>query len=284
LIIAIFVSTFLKPSREYSQSTITKLPEIVKTTTIFKLGEVPWIKLTILIDNNPNPFNNKLKTAWGLSILIETPSEMILFDAGPNPYVLKYNSRILGKNLSLLNFIVISHEHSDHIGGLKYIAEVNSKIPVYIPGDMYYSSKEWINSLGLNTTDVYVTTKICNGIAIIGEMYGPPYEQALAINVKGLGLVIIVGCCHPGIENIIKKAINELGVKPYAIIGGFHLAGTPSWKLEAIVKNLIDLGIRKVYPLHCSGEGIRELLKLKYTEFYGEVYVGSVIELKGEST
>ncbi len=236
------------------------------------------------MDNNPNPSNPTLKTAWGISILIKTPYNTILFDAGPNPYILKYNVEALGEDddLRTLDLVVISHEHGDHVRGLRYIAKVKQGVKVYVPEGMYYSTKDWIRSLGLKVIEVYETTKICHGVAIIGEMYGPPYEQALAINVKGLGLIIVTGCSHPGVENIVRKALNELKIKPYAVIGGFHLAGAPTSELELIINELINLGVKKIYPLHCSGDEIRELLKSKYNEFYGEGYVGSTIEFKGE--
>ncbi|RLF13813.1 MAG: hypothetical protein DRJ66_07160, partial [Thermoprotei archaeon] len=102
---------------------------------------------------------------------------------------------------------------------------------------------------------------IAKGVAVIGELYGPPYEQALAVNVKGRGLVIFVGCSHPGVDNIVKKAVSDLNEKPYIVIGGFHLVGASEDRIASVANSLIKLGLKKIYPMHCSGDSIRGYIR-----------------------
>ena len=238
---------------------------------IRKIGKVKSVTVTVLIDNNP--YGN-LSSPWGISLYIETENLTILFDAGPSPEALKANSERLGIDLASLDIVVISHEHADHILGLSYIAELNKNLTVYVPRHMSGSCKAWIRSLGFNISEVEDTTVISRGVAVIGELYGPPYEQALAINVKDLGLIVFVGCSHPGVDKIVAKAKEDLNSKPYAVIGGFHLSGAGEEKMENIAKNLLKIGLEKIYPIHCSGGAFRRLLREKYPEAYGDGHVG----------
>jgi len=236
-----------------------------------KIGNVKSVNVTVLIDNNP--YGN-LSSPWGISLYIETENLTILFDAGSSPEALKANSEKLGIDLASLNIVVISHEHADHTLGLSYIAELNRNLTVYVPRHMSGSRKAWIRSLGFNISEVEDTTVISCGVAVIGELYGPPYEQALAINVKNLGLIVFVGCSHPGVDKIVAKAKEDLNSKPYAVIGGFHLSGASEEKMKSIANNLLKIGLKKIYPIHCSGAAFRKLLREKYPEAYGDGHVG----------
>lgn len=279
IIIALILALIVGMMLFLSSTRIVKHVGIVNVTGL-DIGSTSWAKVVVLVDNNANPNNSLLDTAWGLSILVEVPGKKILFDTGPNPYVLEHNAKILNANLSDVDIIVISHEHGDHVGGLKLLPKVNKRAIVYIPKHMWSSVKRWIEGLGFKTFEVTNTTKICDGVAVLGEIYGPPYEIALVVNVEGLGSIIVVGCSHPGVENIVGKAVKELNVKPYAVIGGFHLAGASKYKLESTVRKLLEYGVEKIYPIHCSGEGIRDLLESEYPQNYGDGFVGLVLEFK----
>jgi len=245
------------------------------------IGSVESVEINILVDNNPN-FD--LKSPWGISIYIKTQNLSILFDAGPDPNALKENSKKLSIDLSNLDLAVISHEHGDHIRGLEYISEVNRNLTIFVPAHMSESCKNWIKSLGFKVIEVKDTTLISEGIAIVGELYGPPYEQALAINVKNLGLIILVGCSHPGVDKIVSKAEKELSQNPYAVIGGFHLSGASLNKIRDIAKALNKTGLKRIYPVHCSGEDFREFLRENYPEVYGDGKVGLKVFFSGNQT
>lgn len=215
----------------------------------------------------------------GLSILIDVHGLRILFDTGPNPEILKSNMEVLGIDPRSIDLVVLSHEHEDHVGGISFITEVNPGIRVYVPSGMSSSVKDRIESLGAEVIEVNRTMTIDDGVAIIGEIYGPPWEQALAVYVDGKGLIIFVGCSHPGVINIIDKAISDLGVNTYMVIGGFHMAGASLNECQEVIDGLIDYGVEYNVPIHCSGDNIRSILASDYPDHYIELHVGSQIKI-----
>ncbi|RLF01911.1 MAG: MBL fold metallo-hydrolase [Thermoprotei archaeon] len=239
------------------------------------LEPVSRAKLIVVVDNNPY---GGLKAAWGLSIYVEAGRAKFLFDAGPDPQVLEENMRALGISAEALDFIVISHEHGDHVGGLPAIAEANPGLTVYVPKGMSPSTREWIKSLGFKVVEVEKPTTICEGVAVTGPLYGPPYEQALITYVKGVGLIVVTGCSHPGIEKILAYVHNITGLPIYAVIGGFHLVGAGEARLANVANALRGAGVGEVYPIHCSGEGARKYLSEALGPAYRDGHVGTMLE------
>lgn len=237
-----------------------------------RMHSVSKVKLLVLVDNNPGELG--LETAWGLSILVEAPHTRILFDTGPSPKVLLENSHKLGIDLSNIRIVVLSHEHGDHINGLRALDDYVEKIRVYVPYGFNNSFINFIRSRGYKVIIVNDTVEIDEGVYVLKPAYGPPWEHALAINIDGKGLVIVTGCSHPGLDDIVEEAVRALGVKPYIVIGGFHLAGASMDEIKHVVDGLLSLGAEKIYPLHCSGDEIREYLQEVYSEHYGDGGVG----------
>lgn len=232
---------------------------------------VDLVTMTVLIDNYPNGI---LNAPWGLSILIETPDLTILFDTGPDPDALQENAETLGLSLNQLDLVVISHGHRDHVHGFSYIAEQNPNITVYVPKYMSSYPKQLISSLNATMVEIDSTYLIRDDIAIIGGLFDPINEQALAINVNGLGLIIFAGCGHPGAGTIVQKAIDDLGIQPYAIIGGFHLIEEEIEAITVLVDELLVKNLTKICPTHCSGDLIRTYLRTNYPSHYEEINVG----------
>ena len=231
---------------------------------------VPNIRVVVVVDNYQ--YREGLKTEWGLSVYVEVRDIKFFFDTGPDPAVLKHNAKLLGINLSDLDFIIISHEHCDHRCGLPYVAEVRPGIKVYVPASSKLL-KEYAADLGFRVIGVGKTIEVAPGIYVIGETYGPPYEVAVAVNTSK-GLIVLVGCSHPGVNTILKKVINDVGGSIYAVIGGFHLSSAPEGEIISVVDDLVSLGVKKVYPIHCSGDYIRNYLKTNYPDIYGDGGVG----------
>ncbi len=257
--------------------TRTSLPPPLDASEV---GCLESVEITVLIDNNPD---GSLRSPWGISLHVTAGNLSLLFDAGPDPGALKENCERLSVNLTDLDTAVISHEHGDHVNGLGYVAEMNENLTVYVPKNMSEPCKNWIGELGLSIVEVQDTCVISTGIAIVGELYGPPYEQALALNVRNLGLVVLVGCSHPGVEELVAKAVEDLGCEPYAVIGGFHLGGASSEVVADIAEALVEMGLKEIYPMHCSGEGIRTLLRQDYPDIYGDGKVGMKLIFDGSS-
>ena len=110
-------------------------------------------------------------------------------------------------------------------------------------------------------------------MATTGELNGIK-EQSLII-ATSKGLIVVTGCAHPGIVNIVKKAKELTGKDVYLAIGGFHLSGASQRTISSIIEELKALGVKKVAPCHCSGDLARRLFKEKFGEDYLEAGVGA---------
>ena len=235
------------------------------------------MKLAVVVDNHP--FNG-FKNPWGLSIYGEYSNVKFLWDTGPDTGALEFNSKKLGIDLSDINFLAFSHEHFDHTGGLTYILKIarNKNFVIYYPSGGSSTIPQLVKKLGRKIILVTRTIQVAQSIFVTAPLYGPPWEEALAIVVKE-GIILLAGCSHPGISRLAEKAVNNLKRNLYAVIGGFHLGSAPHSRVEREMLSLIGLGAKKISPIHCSGEYTRSFLKKNYPEIYLPLHVGSVIKL-----
>jgi 7,8-dihydropterin-6-yl-methyl-4-(beta-D-ribofuranosyl)aminobenzene 5'-phosphate synthase len=200
------------------------------------------MKITIVYDNEANA---GLKSGWGFSCLVET-EERILFDTGDTGEKLIYNLKQLNIQPESIAAVVISHNHWDHTGGLNEFLKANSKAQVFHPKSF---SK---------------CTQIYPGIHSTGALGTLIKEQSLIINTRK-GNIIVTGCAHPGLENIIEKS-QELG-KIYGVVGGLHGFS----QLEKLQK------IELIAPCHCTQ--YKQEIKETYPAQFREVKAGSIIEI-----
>ena len=214
-------------------------------------------EVTILVDNSASP---PLKEAWGLSILATCDNLKILWDTGPDPSVLKHNAKILKKDLKV-DLLVFSHRHWDHTGGY---SAVEAK-EVIAPEDPFFPIK--------NVTFNNNYTRIVDGVIVTKPMHAFNIrEQALILSVDGYGYAMLVGCSHPGVDNMYEAVVRDLGIRPRMVIGGFHLFGQPKRKVEEVISNLKRLGAKELHPIHCSGSYAKLLAR-------SHVEAGSVLRL-----
>jgi len=213
------------------------------------------ITITIVYDNEV--YQEGLKSDWGFSCIIEKEnSPKILFDTGANGSILLSNMEKLGIKPISIDEIFISHNHFDHIGGLSSFLDVNNKVKIYLPVSLrgVRAAKEIIY--------VDEPLQIHQGFFSTGELEG--IEQSLVIKGEN-GLIVIAGCSHPGVGNILKAA-GQFG-KVKSLVGGLH--GFSEFDL---IKDL-DL----ICPVHCTQ--FKEKIKELYPEKYISGGAGKIVSI-----
>jgi len=168
------------------------------------------MKVTIIYDNEV--YKEGLEADWGFSALIEVEnSPRILFDTGADPRILLSNMKKLDINPDSIEEIFISHAHYDHTGGLLGFLEINNDVTLYIPPSFRGSFK------ARDIITVESSREVHKNITTTGEIDG--VEQSLCARTDK-GIVIIVGCSHPGIDHILTVSRRFGNI--YGIIGGLH--------------------------------------------------------------
>jgi len=224
------------------------------------------MRITIITDNTV--YDKKLRSEWGFSALIEVENTLhpepeqvrsrvkILFDTGASGEVLLYNMSKLNIDPKRIECVFISHDHWDHTGGLKDFLKLNNKVKLYVP--QHFSSrldvKEFIK--------VKESLKIYENVFSTGELMR--IEQSLIVRLDK-GLVVIAGCSHPGVGNILKSA-SKFG-KVLALIGGLH-----GFREFDLIKNL-----ELVCATHCTQ--YKEEIKKLYPDKFVEGGSGKIIEI-----
>jgi len=220
-----------------------------------------------------------LKTGWGFSCLIKINGKRILFDTGADSKTLLSNMEKMKIDSKQIDLIVLSHVHGDHVGGLEGILKGSGDITVYIPASFPDSMRRNIETYGAKYQDIKKAEKISEGVWSTGELGTWIKEQSLVINSKK-GLIIISGCAHPGVVNIIEKAKEMFPEKNiYLVLGGFHLSGAGDSELKGIINKFRKIGVQKAAPCHCSGNRCRELFREEYQDNFMENGVGKIIEI-----
>ena len=167
------------------------------------------IKITIVYDNTTT--SEEFTSDWGWSCYIETGETNILFDTGGNGRILLNNLKALGISPESVHDVFVSHPDFDHIGGLSAFLNSNQKAVVHVP--ISFRGIRYPNKVIYHDKPAEIHT----GIHTTGELGNR--EQSLALRTQK-GLVLVIGCGHPGVENIMRAA-SQFG-KVYGVIGGLH--------------------------------------------------------------
>lgn len=179
----------------------------------------------------------ELRGELGLSYLVETDEQRILFDVAHNarresPSPLEHNMRALGVALESIDTVFISHNHLDHVGGfrrqlrrtfsmgLEQAPLAHPEARAFVPTPMTYP--------GLAPIHAADPMAIGRGVASTGTVprqlvVGWIDEQSLVVKVAGLGGVLIVGCGHQPVSNLLRRYDQVFAEPLYGIVGGLHL-------------------------------------------------------------
>jgi 7,8-dihydropterin-6-yl-methyl-4-(beta-D-ribofuranosyl)aminobenzene 5'-phosphate synthase len=207
---------------------------------------------TILYDNTV--FVEGTAGGWGFACLMQSGTDTVLFDAGASGTALLGNADTLGIDLSSTKRIVLSHGDYDHIAGLANTLALAPGIPVCMGA---HFSADVVQTTMLNGgRPVFVTgpTEVSDGLYSTGELPSgfAGREQALVMESDS-GLVVAIGCGHPGVVQILKAVREGLGRDIFAVFGGYHLLGYSQPQVDAIVQEMRKLGVRKCGAGHCTG-------------------------------
>jgi len=236
----------------------------------------PSVTITVVYDNNE--YDPELETAWGFSCLIKEEDSTILFDSGGNGKILLSNMNRLKLDPQQVRIVVLSHIHNDHVGGLEAFLEQNSNITVYLPHSFPDAFKNKIKKHGAKIINVNKPLRISQNVYSTGELGTEIKEESLIINTEK-GLIIITGCAHPGIIDIVRRAKEIMKTNVYLVMGGFHLKGMSERQIDGIVEEFKKEGVEKVGACHCSGDLARTILEKAYHEDFIRVGVGKIIEI-----
>jgi len=235
------------------------------------------LTLTVVYDNNT--YNEELETRWGFSCLVEGLPKTILFDVGGEGDILLNNMEKLGIDPKAIDIVVLSHIHYDHIGGLSTFLKENPEACVYLPGSFPESIKNEVKKVDAKLIEVHSSIEICKNAYSTGELGAFIKEQSLIIRTDK-GLVIITGCAHPGIVDIIDKAKRMLKSDVYLVLGGFHLCWMNAWQIKGIIKGVKKEKVEKVAPSHCSGDLARRLFEKAFGKDFILSGAGKKISVK----
>ena len=246
------------------------------------------MKWTVLVDNRTN--NPSLEAEHGLSILLETEKHSILLDTGASDVFIR-NAERLGKDLSTVDYVFVSHGHSDHAGGLKHFMKINDKAKVIVSPDAisgrFFSKRGNLHSI---TTawpeipeerllaiehsesigdDIYVIAHIShihpmpegNQHLFVQDKQGQyiqdDFRHELALYTGGL---LFTGCAHSGLENILAACPLPVNT----VVGGFHLLDNheSGIKLSELSHRLVDTYPQtQFYTSHCTGDTVFAILQ-----------------------
>ncbi len=251
---------------------------------------------------------------WGYAALVEINGKRILFDTGDDPVIFAKNVRAKGVDLTKLDFVVLSHRHGDHVSGLAYLLKVNPKVKIYAPKDglggifgsdipsKFYRRDEALPAemryyggtppeimklgtpfSGANIQLIDKTTEVMPGITLIALISDAPgtrelKELSLAIDTPN-GLVLVVGCSHPGIEAIVAEAA-KINSHIHFLAGGFHMVAAQDPVIAKVTYALHDTyKVDFIAPGHCTGEPTFTALQKAFGDRYLYAGLGTTLSM-----
>ncbi len=273
--------------------------------------------LTILCENSVGvPFD--VLGEHGFACFVETDTGNYLFDTGQG-YTITQNALTLKKDLHSIEAIMISHGHYDHTGGLPAVLKQKGPVDVLGHKEMFAQRiwskdgvtrdigipfrRSYLESLGARFKLGTEMVEVGPGVYLTGEIpRQSSFEQGDAamtlITGNGdkiqpdpllddlsmlvdtdQGLVIVLGCAHAGMINIINYAIDQLQTdRIFAVIGGTHLGFSTDQQFEETLKVIDNYNIQHIGVSHCTGLEKASLLHARLGKRFFFGTVGAVLE------
>lgn len=280
------------------------------------------ITITALMDNKPSE-NKSLIHEHGLSLLVERDGFRVLFDCGAGEAVW-YNAYRLGKDVSNIDAVVLSHSHYDHAAGYRDLIEQGDGGKILYTGPHFFEPKyafdgvcytdlsagfdrKFISDYHITHHECRTMTEIAGGIYLIGgfprvhefERIGDRFIRLLpeqmqhgtgAAFVKddfsdeicmaietAKGIIILVGCSHPGILNMVEWVHTQLKQPIFGVAGGTHMVEADCGRVEKTIACLKKMGLKLLGMSHCSGEQSEEIIRKDQEVMSCHLSVGDTI-------
>lgn len=280
---------------------------------------MPKLKITVLVENTVGVPAGVIGE-WGLALLLDLGEEKILIDTGEQGNLIK-NAAALGLDLSRMTCLILSHGHSDHTGGLIEFLKVRGKVPVYAHPELFSRhygpvfngvgnkyigvpfAQEALKRAGAEFHWVRKPLELRPGLWLSGEvprrtdfergdqrlvqdLAGSMVQDPLADDFSvfyqtSAGLIILLGCAHAGVVNIIEHArevTSESRVR--AVIGGTHLGPAGDEQKEKTIEYLKTLNLELLAPNHCTGLPVAGRLAREFPRQFRWASVGTVFEFE----
>ena len=275
------------------------------------------LKVSVLVENTVG-VSTGVVAEWGLAMLLDFGDECILLDTGEQGNIVK-NAKAQGIDLGQVDKLVLSHGHYDHTGGLMAFLKDKGPISVYAHPEVFmghYSQRssasspryigvpyclEQLESVGANFIWQREPVKIRTDLWLSGEIPRfTDFEQIdnALVNKEGLqfvqdqipddlslfyesekGLVILFGCAHAGLVNIVEHAKKVTGIdKVRAIVGGTHLGPASPEQKEETIDYLKKLNLEVLAPNHCTGLPMVGRLAAEFSSQFRWANVGTTLE------
>lgn len=217
-------------------------------------------KITVVYDEGALP-DTDLIGAIGMSILIEADGKRTLFGLGHRPRYLDHNMYSLGIDPDSIDQVVVSHGHVDHYGGIAGLLKHRER-----PVDVYAPASAWGEKKTFGSTGVYLPeeyaglgvrkdvtgwTQLSEHVWISEPVSANDAEECFMCLRTATGTVMIVGCCHPGLDHMFESEKEKFGRYPTVLIGGLHIGKKNDRLADVYAHYLKDSGC-KLYLNHCT--------------------------------
>lgn len=238
------------------------------------MSQILQVRLTIVYDNHA--FDTRLQSAWGFACVVALDKTVILFDTGGDGATLRKNMATLCFDPAHLDAIVLSHDHRDHAGGLQALLNDSLCQTVYAPHTVAEEIRAQVNAHNYFVPVCNAPMWITGHVRMSGVMGTAIAEQALVVETAN-GLTVITGCAHPGIVQIVRqvKATGNVNL----LVGGFHLKDKNANEVADVIAELVDLGVQRVAPCHCTGASAIQQFKTAFGPNFIPVGVGATIQV-----
>jgi 7,8-dihydropterin-6-yl-methyl-4-(beta-D-ribofuranosyl)aminobenzene 5'-phosphate synthase len=236
-------------------------------------AQEPGLRITYLYDNTEAVPG--VRADWGFACIVERPGVRVLFDTGTKPEVLTHNAAVLRVDLGRLDAVVLSHDHGDHAAGFPALGP-RPGLPVFYAQGFDPAVVSALKTSGATLVAVSRSAEVVPGVRTSDEYGSAVKEEALLLDTKD-GLVVVVGCSHPGIVPMLQQIKASTRRPIYAVVGGFHLLETPSNEVARMVAAFKEMGVGRVGPTHCTGPDAIWQFKDAYGDRYIAGGVGTVV-------